>query len=358
MNLLIITQKVDINDDVLGFMHGWIAEFAKHCEKLTVICLQKSEYSLPGNIKILSLGKNNYQLRINNYELFKKIKYLFNFYRYIWRERKNYDAVFVHMNQIYVILGGFLWRLWHKKIALWYAHGQVSFSLKIAKKLTDVIFTSTKSGFRLKSKKIKVIGQGIDVNKLIIKNYELNNNDNFKIIAIGRISPVKNYETLIEAVEILHKERIKLSVDIIGQAGTAEQEKYFAGLKKMVQDKNLGDIINFRGAVPNKNIVECLHSADLFVSTGLTGSLDKAMAEAMSCGLPLLTCNEAMFEVLGEYKEKLMYNKKDFTQLSDKIKMIINLDKNEKQKMAGDLRDIVINNHSLENFVKKIVNDL
>jgi len=41
MKLLIITQKVDINDDVLGFMHGWIAEFAKHCEKLTVICLQK-----------------------------------------------------------------------------------------------------------------------------------------------------------------------------------------------------------------------------------------------------------------------------------------------------------------------------
>lgn len=34
MRLLIITQKVDENDAILGFFHGWIAEFAKHCEQL------------------------------------------------------------------------------------------------------------------------------------------------------------------------------------------------------------------------------------------------------------------------------------------------------------------------------------
>jgi len=59
MKLLIITQKVDMNDDVLGFMHGWINEFAKHCEKITVICLQKGEHELSDNVKVLSLGKEN-----------------------------------------------------------------------------------------------------------------------------------------------------------------------------------------------------------------------------------------------------------------------------------------------------------
>jgi len=43
MKLLIVTQKVDINDDVLGFFHDWIKEFAKNCEKVTVICLGKGE---------------------------------------------------------------------------------------------------------------------------------------------------------------------------------------------------------------------------------------------------------------------------------------------------------------------------
>ena len=79
MKLLIITQKVDINDDVLGFFHRWIEEFAKHCEKITVICLQKGEYNLPDNVKVLSLGKEG---------AMAKIKYALNFYKYIWQERK------------------------------------------------------------------------------------------------------------------------------------------------------------------------------------------------------------------------------------------------------------------------------
>jgi len=32
MKLLILTQKVDIDDDVLGFFHGWLEEFAKNVE--------------------------------------------------------------------------------------------------------------------------------------------------------------------------------------------------------------------------------------------------------------------------------------------------------------------------------------
>lgn len=57
MRLLIVTQKVDRDDDLLGFFHQWICEFAKHCDFVTVICLEKGEYALPANVRILSLGK-------------------------------------------------------------------------------------------------------------------------------------------------------------------------------------------------------------------------------------------------------------------------------------------------------------
>src|SRR3989344_3937656 len=96
MKILIVTQKVDKNDPVLGFFHRWIEEFAKHYESLVVICLEKGEYHLPQNVKILSLGKE---------ERISKVRYIVHFYKYIWQERKNYDAVFVHMNQEYIILG-------------------------------------------------------------------------------------------------------------------------------------------------------------------------------------------------------------------------------------------------------------
>ena len=103
MRLLIITQKVNKNDPILGFFHRWIEEFAKRFEKLTVICLEKGEYSLPENVRVLSLGKEEGR---------SKAEYLSRFYRYIWEERNNYDAVFVHMNQEYVLLGWKFWKLW------------------------------------------------------------------------------------------------------------------------------------------------------------------------------------------------------------------------------------------------------
>jgi len=350
MKLLILTQKIDINDDVLGFFHYWTSEFAKRCEKIIVICLCRGEYDLPKNVQVLSLGKE---------EGISKLKYLINFYKYTWRERKNYDAVFVHMNQIYVILGGLLWKLWNKKIGLWYAHGYVPFSLRIAEKFADIIFTSTKTGFRLPGKKVKVVGQGIDtaVFKPQSQISNLKSQKLFKIISIGRISPSKDYETLIRAAEILAKNGIKLQAEIMGGLGLPEDEQYLDNLKKMIREKKLEEAINFAGPVPNKDIVNYLQSADLFVNMGLTGSLDKAVLEAMSCGLPVLTCNEALIDILGKYKEILMYSKKDYEGFAEKIEFILKLNYETRKKIGEDLRDIVVENHSVDGLITKILKD-
>ncbi len=236
MKLLILTQKVDQDDDVLGFMHGWIREFAKNCEWLIVICLEAGKYDFPANVSVLSLGKEKNQSRL---------KYLFNFYRYIWRERKNYDGVFVHMNQEYVLLGGSIWKVLRKKIGLWYAHGHTPFSLRISAKIANIIFTSTKGGFRLTSKKLKIIGQGIDTEIYKTEGKRLEHRECFKIITVGRLSPVKDLETLITATEILVKEkRIDLAVEIIGGPGMAEHVSYFQHLKDSVSQKQLEGTIS------------------------------------------------------------------------------------------------------------------
>jgi glycosyltransferase involved in cell wall biosynthesis len=345
MKLLIITQKVDINDDVLGFMHDWIAEFAKVCERVTVICLEKGEFDLPNNVKVLSLGKEIGRSRI---------KYVCNFYKYIREEKDNYGKVFVHMNQQYVLLGGLFWKIWHKRISFWYAHGSVSMSLKIAERISDVIFTSTQSGFRTKSNKVKVVGQGIDVKKFK-PELKKENVGIFRIITIGRISPVKDYETLIKAIEISVEGGVKPEVKIIGGIGMPEQEKYLEDLKEMVKDKKLERVINFFGAVPNKNIVQYLQSSDLFVNMSYTGSLDKAILEAMACGLPVLTCNEALIDVLGKYQEMLVYSKGDYKSLAEKMTFFMNIDKSSLEKIKIDLREIVIKDHSLGGLIKKFI---
>src|SRR5574340_1084834 len=107
MRLLILTQKLDSRDGVLGFTHDWVAEFARQCERVIVVALEVGEYDLPGNVKVLSLGKENGR---------SKLKYVFNFYKYVWQERKNYDAVLVHMNKEYAVMAGWLWRVMGKRV--------------------------------------------------------------------------------------------------------------------------------------------------------------------------------------------------------------------------------------------------
>ncbi len=348
MRLLILTQKIDKRDDVLGFMHGWIAEFAKQCESVTAICLELGSYDLPANVKVISLGKEEGRSRL---------KYILNFYKYIWRERHKYDAVFVHMNPEYIVLGGPLWRLWDKRVSLWYAHGYVPWTLRVAEKFTNIIFTSTKSGCRLDSGKIRVIGQGIDTEKFNISLYKTENKP-FKIITVGRISPSKDYETLISAAELLRDRGLDFKIDIVGAPGLSDQASYFDKLKERVLNEKLGQFIDFLGPVANEELPAYLENADLFVNMGLTGSLDKVVPEAMASGLPILTCNEALLEVLGPHTKRLMYPKKDFKKLADKIEEMMKLSSDERRKLGRELREIVVKGHSLKIFVGKVLSGI
>ncbi|MBI4086504.1 hypothetical protein HY416_00780 [Candidatus Kaiserbacteria bacterium] len=65
MKLLICTQTVDRGDPTLGFFHEWIAEFARHCERVIVVCLFEGEHSLPENVTVLSLGKERRREKIH-----------------------------------------------------------------------------------------------------------------------------------------------------------------------------------------------------------------------------------------------------------------------------------------------------
>ena len=146
MKLLIVTQKVDINDSNLGFFHRWIEEFAKHYERVEVICLEKGKYNFSRNVFVSSLGKEDGRGRI-----FRLIRFLHlvNILRY--------DRVFVHMNPEYVILGGPIWHILGMKVAFWYTHKAVNLRLRLAVRIADVIFSASRESFRLATMKFKIL---------------------------------------------------------------------------------------------------------------------------------------------------------------------------------------------------------
>lgn len=136
MKLLLIAEKIDKNDEIFGYLHGRILDLLPRVEKITILCLEKGEHLLPSGIQIFSLGKERGQSKFN---------YLSNFYHFILAERKNYDTVFVHMAPIWVILGSLYWRLSGKRVVLWYSHRFIDWKLRLAIKLSSVVFVPENS---------------------------------------------------------------------------------------------------------------------------------------------------------------------------------------------------------------------
>ena len=346
MRLLIITQKVDSEDPVLGFFHRWIAEFSKNVDSLIVICLYKGHSNLPANVKVFSLGKENGSGRLS---------YLLNFKKILWQQRNEYDAVFVHMNQIYMVLAGIWWKLTGKKTALWYTHRQVSLSLKMAVMLADKIFTASKESFRIPSPKVMPMGHGIDTDAFSpssAKNEAKKASQKFNIITVGRISPVKGYDTMLDAMNILKQKGIDFHFTVIGGPATPADEEYYKKLLERVSSSALSGNVAFVGPVSNTATIPYLQSSDIFINMSGTGGLDKAVLEAMAVGLPVVTCNETFESTLGQYG--LMVKPGDAEGLVKVLETMYN-DSVKASQTGLALRDIVVNTHNLENLIKRIV---
>ena len=307
-NLLIITQKVDKNDQLLGFFIDWINRFAQKFEQVTVLCLEKGEFNLPPNVKVLSLGKDYGA---------GKLKQLSNFYFLIFNLHKDYDAVFVHMNPIWAVAGGLFWRLTSKKIFLWYTSGGVTAKLKLAEKFADTIFTASKESFRLPSKKVIITGHGIDTE--LFKPDINKKSEKFSILSIGRIAEVKNYEILVRAAKILKDKNIEFSITMIGEPALKKDWDYEQKLKSLISELGLRENFNFLGKINHSDIVPYYQSNHLFIHLSKTGSLDKTLLEAMSCGMKILSSNDASKSFLPQ---NLNFNDKNSEELANKIVVI------------------------------------
>ncbi len=333
MKLLIFTQKVDKDDPILGFFHNWIIKFSEKFEKLTVVCLQKGQAELDPQIKVFSLGKENKKSRL---------AYILNFYKYIWQERKNYDAVFVHMNQEYVLLGGIFWKLLGKKIFLWRNHPKGSFLTRIAVWFSDKVFYTSPQSYTARFKKGFIMPVGVDVEKFKpkIESQKINS-----ILSLGRISPIKNIDKLIEATILLDEKGKDFVLDIVGDPVNPEDGEYYKILKNKADVLVKNGKINFIPAVSQEKAVEMYRTHQIFVNLTPSGSMDKTILEAMACGCIPIIANLAYKGVVDDS----MLVDIEPGEVANSLYRYI-----DQEKGAVNLRQYVVENHSLEALVEKI----
>ena len=365
MRILFITQKVDRDDDLLGVYHEWIAELSKRVERVVVICLMRGAVVLPKNVEVYSLGKEQ-EHNANSAKGYangaKKLRRITRFYRYVFALRRDYDVVFVHMNTVYVLLGWWVWKLFRKPVVLWFAHYRPHWQGRGANALRGKIVTSVPQGRAVRSGKITVVGQGIDTERFSRGNVPPDttggSTSQFRILFLGRISPVKDLETLINAVNLLRSRGMEFHLNVVGaptdmvrRGSPSKDAAYFEGIKRKVEELRLGKWISFLGRVPNHTTPEIYAGHDCFVNLTATGSFDKSILEAMACEVPVFVSNRAYERIFPEdLRQRLMFREKSAADCAEKIEALMKAAPEERADIGRRLREIVVRDHNIKNL--------
>ena len=269
--------------------------------------------------------------------------------------RRQIDVVFVHMVPLYAILAAPWAKLRRVPMVMWYTHKSVNWKLKLAHGLVDRVVTASAESFRLPSDKVVVTGHGINTD--VFKPVEDAHPEHpFTVLSVGRISPIKDYETLIEAADILvnqHGQR-SLRFVVVGDAGTPEQVAYREQLVAEIQQRGLASNFELEGAVPYRRVVDYCQQADLSVNLCPTGGLDKAVLEAMACGVVPITSNRAFEPLLGQQTERLMFRESDPVDLARAVEWVAGMSPDQRQALGLALRERVEREHSVERLMEQL----
>jgi len=342
--LLIITQTVDVNDPILGFFYSWLVAFSREFEQVNVVCLRVGQYDLPNNVNVFSLGKERG---------FSKVRILFRFYKKVFSLRKDYDVVFVHMNPIYVVLCGLYWRLCKKKISLWYSHRSVDLKLKIATKLANVIFSTSKESFLVKTKKLVVTGHGIDT-KIYNIFTKKNSSDILNLMCVGRITKIKNQDVLIDVCRHLHDVGIKNRVTFVGGPQNKTDEIYLNEIKRKIQEYDLTNDIIFLGNTSNDKMPKMYRQADATVNIAPQTGMDKVVLESLASSVPVFASNKAFLTFFGKYEDIFTFKDTDGQVLAQKIEKFFRMDNKTRDDMVEELKDKVQKEFDISSLITKI----
>jgi glycosyltransferase involved in cell wall biosynthesis len=337
MKLLICTQAVDQDDPALGFFHEWIAKLAPRFDSIEVICLREGRHTLPANVSVHSLGKESSRSRL---------KYVSRFYRYVIGLAGSYDAVFVHQNQEYVLLAGWLWKLMGKRVYLWRNHYAGSFLTDIAAAFCDKVFCTSKHSYTAKYKKTMLMPVGVDTD---LFRSDAGKRIPCSILFLGRITPSKHPDILIEALGMLEKEGTEFTATICGPT-LAKDETYLASLKQRVSELKLDEKVTFKGGVSHGETPALYASHDIFVNLAESGMYDKTLFEAAASGTLVVASSRDYTKLVGD----TFAFDDSAASLAHTLEALLDTSETNRQTYAIQLRHLAEEGHSFTKLMTSL----
>lgn len=338
MRLLVVTQAVDADSSTLGFFLEWLREFSRRCEEVVVIGLEVRKHGLPSNVRVLSMGKERGA---------GKLARLFALWKHLRAELPRSDGAFIHMCPEYLIAGWPMFASARKPVMLWYAHRQTNWRVRMGERLADVVGTISDGSFPFASPKVRVMGHGIPTERFAPSPAKVPG----RLVAVGRISPIKRLELLIEALALLKKRGVSATLDLWGAPIMGSDRAYEASLKRRIAERGLESEAVFRGSAPYARMPEIDASAAVALNACPDGALDKVVLEAMACGTPVVVLNRNFAPLFGADADRCLASE-DPADIAVKIEAHLT---RPDEGLGARLRAAVERDHSLTRLVGRIL---
>lgn len=333
MNVLVITQAIDLDDPTLSVYHDWLKAATSGFDGVTVICLKKGRHRYPPEIPVLSLGKE---------EGSGRIVYIIRLFSYLIGHRRRYDAVFVHMNQEYVLIAGWAWLLMGKRIYLWRNHHAGNWLTDIAALFCRKVFCTSAHSYTAAYKKTVLMPVGVDTERFLPGSAPLPNS----LLFLGRLDPSKRPELFIEALSILKERGVQFSATIVGNP-TKPHSAYRNDLALYAAEKRVADEISFMPGVANEATTNLYQSHAIFVNCSSSGMYDKTIFEAMACASLVAVSNR---NLIGKIDPIFLFDEGDAASLGATLERLLQLPLEKRTMHAAVLRSFVESTHSMRSL--------
>ena len=180
----------------------------------------------------------------------------------------------------------------------------------------------------ISEKKISIIKQGLPA--IGIENFTANNNQNFKqlkLIFVGRISEFKGVHLILDAIELINSDRVKLDI-----YGSDPNDDYsIRNINRMEEIKG----VEWKGSIPTEDVVSKMREYDaLLLASTFSEMSPLVIQEAFAAKIPVIASNVyGNAEQISNEINGWLFNFNDAVDLKVKLQMLLdNPDLIEKAK--------------------------
>ena len=326
---MFITQAADPDDPNLGATAGMIAALARRLDEVVVIADRGDASALPHNVRLRTFGAGRRSERLR---------------RFVAALRSELApkplAVVAHMVPLYVLAAAPFAKPRRIPLVLWYAHWKSHGVLRAAHALAAHVVSTNEDSFPFASRKLTVIGQATDVAQFACEPRAAGTP--FRVAALGRYSPGKRLEELVEGVRIARERGVDATLELHGTATTPAEHAY---RERLVQ---LG--ANVGGPVPRTEVPALLREVDAVAAN--FASPDRAVFEAAAACRPVLVSYAGFRDLVDP---AWFFEQGNPASFADALEMLVALSDEERAAIGRELRGRVERDHSVDAWAEKVL---